>query len=724
MAMDKPHIETFRYDDDVVRKFALATVLWGVVGMLVGVIIAAQLAYFKFNLTSWFSFGRLRPLHTNAVIFAFCGNAVFTGVYYSTQRLLKARMWSDAFSRIHFWGWQLIIVAAALTLPFGFTQGKEYAELEWPIDIAITLIWVVFAINFVMTLLNRRERHIYVAIWFYIATIITVAVLHIVNSLGVPVSFLKSYPIYAGVQDAFVQWWYGHNAVAFFLTTPFLGLMYYFLPKAAERPVFSYRLSIIHFWSLVFIYIWAGPHHLNYSPTPDWAQTLGMVFSLMLIAPSWGGMINGLLTLRGAWHKVAEDTILKFFVVGITAYGMATFEGSLLSIKSVNYLAHFTDWIVGHVHSGALGWNGFITFGMLYWLVPRLWHTEIYSKKLVSLHFWLATIGIILYVISMWVAGITQGLMWRALDESGNLVYRDFLETVVRLLPMYWVRLVGGTMYLVGMLICAYVIAKTVAKAPAVLPDPEYSAPSLRVATEDNHTDLAGWWGKHRAIEALPINFIVLCLLAIVSASLFEFIPAFAIKQNVPTISGVTPYTALELEGRDLYIREGCYTCHSQMVRPTRAETLRYGDYSRAGEYVYDHPFQWGSRRIGPDLQRVGGKYPDSWHVKHMENPQEISKGSIMPGYQHLLANDLDTAHTSTRLSVMQKLGVPYTDQQVTNAVKDLEEQAATISKRLATEGENRDLSKKEVIALVAYLQRLGRDFRNLPEAEREKFPR
>src|SRR5664279_2680689 len=383
--------------------------------MLVGLLIALQLANPLFNFgLPFLSFGRLRPLHTNAVIFAFAGNAFFTGCYYSSQRLLKARMFSDTLSRIHYYGWQLIIVCAALTLPFGFTQAKEYAELEWPIDIMIAVVWVIFAVNFFGTLAKRRERHIYVALWFYIASIVTVAILHIFNNLVIPAGLFKSYSIYAGVQDAFMEWWYGHNAVAFVLTTPFLGLMYYFLPKAAERPVFSYRLSIIHFWSLVFIYIWAGPHHLHYTALPEWASTLGMLFSVMLWMPSWGGMINGLLTLRGAWNRVSADPVLKFFVVGVTFYGMSTFEGPLLSVKSVNALSHYTDWTIAHVHSGALGWNGFMAAGMFYWLAPRLWRRPLHSPAAANMHFWLGTVGILIYMASMYVSGITQGLMMSA----------------------------------------------------------------------------------------------------------------------------------------------------------------------------------------------------------------------------------------------------------------------------------------------------------------------
>src|SRR5210317_82376 len=470
--------ETFNYDNRIVKNFAIATALWGIVGMLVGVIIASQLFEPWFNFGNQYtSFGRIRPLHTNAVIFAFIGNAIFMGVYYSLQRLLKARMFSDALSNIHFWGWQLIIVAAAVTLPLGITTSKEYAELEWPIDIAIALIWVVFGINMIGTILKRRERHMYVAIWFYLASFVTVAVLHIVNSFALPVEFLKSYSWYAGVQDALVQWWYGHNAVAFFLTTPFLGLMYYFVPKAAERPIYSYRLSIVHFWSLVFIYIWAGPHHLQFTAVPDWASTLGMLFSLMLWMPSWGGMINGLLTLRGVWHKVTTDPVLKFFVVAVTFYGMSTFEGPLLSIKSVNALSHYTDWTIAHVHSGALGWVGFMTFGMLYWLIPRVFQTRLYSQKLANMHFWIATIGILLYIVPIYVAGLTQGLMWLAIDESGNLAYGDFVETVRVLMPMYWLRVLGGVLYLAGGVMCGYNCLKTMAARPAKYAETVHEAP-------------------------------------------------------------------------------------------------------------------------------------------------------------------------------------------------------------------------------------------------------
>ncbi len=440
-----------KYDDDIVRKFFWATTIWGVVGMLVGVIIALQLAWWPANGgIPYLTFGRLRPLHTNAVIFAFAGNVVFTGIYYSMQRLLKTPMFHRGLSLFHFWGWQAIIVSAALTLPLGMTQGKEYAELIWPIDVAIAVVWVAFAINFFGTIKNRKVEHLYVAIWFYMSMVITITVLHVVNSLAIPATLTRSYPIYGGLTDGLVQWWYGHNAVGFFLTTPFLGLMYYFLPRAAERPVFSYRLSIIHFWALVFLYIWAGPHHLLYSALPDWAQTLGMVFSIMLLAPSWGGMLNGLLTLRGAWDRLRTDPILKFMVVAVSFYGMSTFEGPMMSIRAVNGLAHYTNWVVGHVHSGALGWVGMISFGILYWLAPRLYDRPIYNQGWVELHFWLATVGIVLYTVTMWAAGVTEGLMWRAIGDNGLLMYPNFVEIVDQLDPFYWGRFIGGLTYLAG----------------------------------------------------------------------------------------------------------------------------------------------------------------------------------------------------------------------------------------------------------------------------------
>ena len=717
-------MQQFQYDNKIVRNFIYASIVFGVVGMLVGLILAFMFLFP--NVTSgisFLSFGRLRPLHTNAVIFAFVGNAMFAGVYYSMQRLLKARMFSDFLSKLHFWGWQLIIVAAAVTLPLGYTTSKEYAELEWPIDIAIALIWVVFGINMIGTIIKRRERHIYVAIWFYIATFVTVAVLHIFNSLELPVSFsgMKSYSVYAGVQDALVQWWYGHNAVAFFLTTPFLGMMYYFVPKAANRPVYSYRLSIIHFWSLIFIYIWAGPHHLLYSALPDWAQNLGVVFSVMLIAPSWGGMINGLLTLRGVWDKVRTDAVLKFYVVAITGYGMATFEGPMLSLKNVNAIAHFTDWIIAHVHVGALAWNGFLSFGMIYWLIPRMTKSKLYSEKLANFHFWIGTLGIILYALPMYVAGFTQASMWKQFKPDGTLQYGNFLETVTQIIPMYWMRAIGGTLYLVGVLVLVYNIVKTI-KQGAAIEDDAAEAPALAVISP-NRLKGEKW---HSWLERKPVQFMLYTTVAILIGGAVQILPTILVKSNIPTIAAVKPYTPLELQGRDLYIREGCVSCHSQLVRPFRSEVERYGEYSKSGEFVYDHPFLWGSKRTGPDLAREGvpgrpfnGGRDDIWHFNHMYDPQSISPGSVMPRYQWLIKNTIDNSTIQDKMRTMVTLGVPYTDQEIADAMKSIDAQSSKIEAKLLT---NPDIKKafgsdtaaplkdREIVALIAYLQRLGTD--------------
>jgi cytochrome c oxidase cbb3-type subunit I/II len=705
-------IQKFSYDNKVVKAFIIATVIFGLVGMLVGLTAAIQLFYPIFNFDSQYTtFGRIRPLHTNAIIFAFVGNAMFAGIYYSMQRLLKTRMFSDTLSWVHFWGWQIIILAAAITLPLGMTTSKEYAELEWPIDIAIAVVWVIFGWNMIGTILKRRERHMYVAIWFYIATFVTVAVLHIVNSFEIPVTLFKSYSWYAGVQDALVQWWYGHNAVAFFLTTPFLGLMYYFLPKAANRPVYSYRLSIIHFWSLIFIYIWAGPHHLLYTSLPDWAQSLGVVFSIMLIAPSWGGMLNGLMTLRGAWDKVREDPVLKFMVVAVTAYGMATLEGPLLSLKNVNAIAHFTDWIVAHVHVGGLGWNGFLTFGILYWVVPRMWDTKLYSTKLANVHFWLGTLGIIFYALPMYVSGVVQSLMWKEFNPEGFLVYKNFLETTVQILPLHMLRAIGGALYLTGAIIMTYNLIKT-AYAGKFIPNEAAEAAPLTKEFVD-HT--GGW--HHRVLEHKPLLFTALALVAILIGGALEMVPTFLIKSNVPTISSVKPYTPLELHGRDIYIREGCSNCHTQMVRPFRSETERYGEYSKAGEFVYDHPFLWGSKRTGPDLHRTSGKYSNAWHYNHMLTPDAVSTGSIMPAYPWLFDQTIDKELTAGKITALRRVGVPYAEGYEAIANNDLDQQAQVITSNLKADGIE-TMPDAEIIALISYLQRLGKDIKAEKVAE------
>lgn len=706
-------VETFNYDNKIVRDFAIATSIWGLVGMIVGLLAALQLIWPEMNASfQYITFGRIRPLHTNAAIFAFVGNGIYMGVYYSLQRLLKARMWSDTLSKIHFWGWQAIILSAALTLPLGITSSHEYAELEWPIDIAIALVWIVFGLNMFGTILKRRENHMYVAIWFYIATWVTVTVLHVIKNLEIPVSMWDSIPVFAGVQDALVQWWYGHNAVAFFLTTPYLGLMYYFLPKAANRPVYSYKLSIIHFWALIFIYIWAGPHHLLYTSLPDWAQSLGSVFSLMLIAPSWGGMLNGLLTLRGAWDRVRKDPVLKFMVVAVTAYGMATLEGPLLSIKSINAISHYTDWTIGHVHVGTLGWNGMLTFGVLYWLWPRLYGTQLFSTKLANTHFWLGTLGTMFYTIPLYWAGWTQSMMWKNFTADGFLAYGNFLETVTQIIPMYKLRALGGAIYVAGVVIMIYNLMKT-AKQGNLIENVPVSAPprTVHVAHKGEH------W--HRWIERRPIQLLLASTVLVLIGGLVEIFPMMVIDKNVPKIASVQPYTPLELEGRDIYIREGCVSCHSQMVRPFRSETERYGEFSKSGEFIYDRPFLWGSKRTGPDLHRLGKKYPHSWHYNHMYDPETMSPGSIMPPYPWLIEQDINTKYTAAKINVLKMLNTPYPEDYADIAVADLERQAKQIADELRDQGiEQAELEKKEIVALIAYLQRLGTDIKPVQTVE------
>ena len=746
--------QKFSYDNSIVRAFLYATVVFGLIGFLLGLTAAWMLFYPELpeyflgtddptivslrsgdlqgliNSQGAFGFGRIRMLHTSAVIFAFVCNGFFAGAYYSMQRLLKTRMFSDTLSWIHFWGWQLMIVAVVITFLMGINTSKEYAEHEWPIDILITIIWVIFGINMFGTIARRRVRHLYVAIWFYLGTWVAIAMLHIFNNLEVPLSFTgwKSYSAYAGVKDALVQWWYGHNAVAFVLTTPVLGLMYYFLPKAANRPVFSYKLSIIHFWSLIFVYIWAGPHHLQYTAVPGWAQALATGFSIMLIAPSWGGMLNGLLTLRGAWDKVREDPVLKFFVVAVTCYGMATFEGPLLATKTLNKIGHYTDWVIGHVHIGALGWNGFMAFGMLYYLLPIMWRTKLWSVKLANWHFWLGTLGIIFYAVPMYISGFTQGLMWKQFNPDGTLVYKNFLDTVTAIIPYYQMRFVGGLLYFSGAILMVVNLIATV-RSGSFQKDVPVEAPALaNVGTARKEGE-----SKHLWLERMPLYFSVLSAIALAIGGMVEIIPTLTVKDNVPTITSVKPYSPLELEGRDLYIREGCNACHTQMIRPFRDEVVRFngknGQYSKAGEFVFDRPFLWGSRRTGPDLHREGGKNPDTWHFKHMLNPRVTSPGSIMPRYPWLIYNELDRTKTKDKITLLKNVfGAPYTEDQINNVDKIVDEQAAKIVQGIysgdpeikkafdAQKVEQGEafipVEKREIIAVIAYLQRLGTDIK------------
>jgi cytochrome c oxidase cbb3-type subunit I/II len=795
------------YDDKSVRRFMIASIVWGIVGMLVGVIIATQLSWWQMNGQFWgllekltggafkadgvsyLTFGRLRPLHTNAVIFAFVGNMMFAGVYYSTQRLCKCRMASDFLSSLHFWGWQLIIVSAAVTLPMGFTRGKEYAELIWPINIAVVLMWVTFTVNFLWTLAKRNEKSLYVALWFYISTVITIALLYVVNHLSLPTSLTHSYPIFGGLHDGLVQWWYGHNAVAFFLTTPILGIMYYFLPKAANRPVYSYRLSIVHFWSLVFIYIWAGPHHLLNTDLPRWLQMLGMLFSLMLWAPSWGGMLNGLLTLRGAWDKLRTDPVIKFFAAAITFYGMATFEGPLLSIRAVNALSHYTDWTIGHVHSGALGWNGFMAAGMFYWLAPRLWKTKLWSTALANMHFWVGMVGILLYVVALWCAGIMQGLMLNEAAPGGTTLKYEFLETLESIQIFYILRSVGGTLYLIGFILCAYNIWMTARSG--VAHDETVEVTLLERKQKDGmrwgealfndplahiflaiafiilwfflppHADKAAlvvsillcwkaytsfkankekWTNWHERLIENYLPFTVLVFVAVAIGGAVQIIPTLIVKRD-KNIEGRLQeiYTPLELAGRDLYVSEGCYNCHSQMIRTLVPEVMRYGrsgvadDYSHLGESIYDHPYQWGSKRTGPDLAREGGPFAagakymrvgkrgNDWHFNHFINPRQLSPGSNMPAYPWLFEKPTDVKALPGKIAAQVSLGIPWpimTKHEITDKV---ETQAQEIAKSLVDaqvylpskpelkgDALRNQLAKSEGVALIAYLQKLG----------------
>ena len=794
---------TITYDDGSVRQFMIASLIWGIVGMLVGVLAATQLSWWQMNGKflevisfglikaeglSYITFGRIRPVHTNAVIFAFVGNMMFAGVYYSTQRLCKVRTASDLLSKIHFWGWQAIILGAAITLPAGLTRGKEYAELIWPLNIAIVVIWVVFGVNFFWTLAKRNERALYVSLWFYIATIVTIAMLYIVNHLSLPTSFTHSYPVFGGVQDALVQWWYGHNAVAFFLTTPILGIMYYFIPKAADRPVYSYRLSIIHFWALVFIYIWAGPHHLLNTSLPQWLQYLGMLFSGMLWAPSWAGMLNGLLTLRGAWDRVRTEPVLKFFAAAVTFYGMATFEGPLLSIRAVNALSHYTDWGIGHVHSGALGWNGFMAAGMFYWLAPRLWKTKLWSTAMANMHFWLGLVGILLYIAAMWAAGIMQGLMLSETNAGGATLKYEFIESLQQIQIFYIFRSFGGALYLLGFILCAVNIVMTARSGTAtdgtaevVLLKPENkdrmrlgetfkSDPVTNVLLAltfmilwfflPPHADKAAFvvailltirsvrlfkssgtqWSDFfdRLIENY-LPFTVLIFVAAAIGGAVQIIPSLLVNRaaNVEDRLQVL-YTPLELAGRDLYVAEGCFNCHSQMIRTLVPDVLRYGPteaqgYSRLGESLYDHPHQWGSKRTGPDLAREGGslatdsklmrggKRDNLWHFNHMINPRQTSPGSNMPPYPWLIDAKADLKSLPNRIAVQTRLGVPWpamTKDAIEQSARDQGmEIAVSLVKAGAFLADQPDISpdalrnrlaESQMVALIAYLQKLG----------------
>ena len=741
-------IDSFSYNESIVRLFSLATFFWGVIVALVGLVVALLLVMPELAISKFVSFGRLRPLLTNLAIYGFAGNAIFAGVYYSTQRLCKSRMYSDMLGYLHFFGWQLINVAAVVTLPLGITQTKPYAELEWPIDIAIGAVWMgFFGVNFLMTLQQRRERILYVSLWFYIASIVGFAILHVVGNLVVPVSLFKSVPVFAGIQDALLHAWYSHGVVAYFLTMPFMGLMYYFLPKVADRPVFSYKLCVVHFWSFAFISIWAGPYQLNYSSVATWVSSLGLVFSLMLLMPSWAGVVNGLSTLRGAWNKVGLEPALKFFVAGLVFYGIAVFERSLLSTKTFSAASQYTDWADASIQLGALGWIGFMAFGMLYWLLPKVFQTKLSSPNLASLHFWIATAGILIYIVSAHVAGITQSSMWHGFNADGYLVHTDFIETVTSVQSMRWLSLAGGLLYAVGIVMLVFNFFNTWKSRPSQYEVSSVEAPPLskdfseesiaksRIDGVLNIGHKLDVWQQaiwHRAWERRPMRFAIWTTIAIVVSSVFLLLPTFLIQANVPTIETVQPYTPLELAGRDIYIAEGCASCHSQQIRPLLADTERYGSYSEAGEFVFDRPNLWGSRRIGPDLSREGGKRTGLWHLEHFSNPSAKTQGSVMPSFAHLSTAQLDYRSMQQRLSIAGQFGTPY-DQDLGPVDELAKVQARRIAWELAqlggpmtvesANGEELRVDETQMVALIAYIQRLGTDLLAAGETVKDREP-
>ena len=753
--------DRFSFDDSIVRLFLMATLVWGVIATLVGVAAAALLLMPELTFSSFVSFGRLRPLLTNLAIFGFAGNAIFAGVYYSTQRLCKTRLASDLLSKFHFWGWQLVNTAALMTLPLGITQSKTYAELEWPIDLLIAVVWIVFfGVNFFMTLKQRRERYLYVSLWFYIAAIVGFAILHVVGNLAMPLGPFKSVPVYAGVQDALVQAWYSHGVISFFLTMPLMGLMYYFLPKAADRPVFSYRLCIVHFWSFVFISIWAGPHQLNYTSIASWMSSLGLVFSLMLLMPSWAGAINGLSTLRGAWSKVSSEPTIKFFAAGLVFFGIAAFERSLLSTKTFSAVTQYTDWSDASLQLGALGWVGFMAFGMLYWLTPKVFQTKLWNPNLASLHFLVATTGVVLYVVIAHVAGFTQSQMWHQFNADGYLAHVEFIETVTAVHSMRWLCFVSGLLYAFGVALLAVNLLKTWQSRPSQFEAPIVeAAPLAKDFTEEPVTaesSIAGVlnighkldvWQQatwHRSFERRPMRLVVWTTIAIAVGSAATLLPNFLMPGNSPTIETVKAYSPLELAGRDIYIAEGCINCHSQQIRPLLADTERYGGYSQGGEFAFERPSLWGDRRIGPDLSREGGKRTGLWHFQHFNDPREKTADSVMPSFAHLIATKLDFASVIERFNADAKFN--QANEQESEQTADAAKAAANSTNKTATrsqarriawelaqiggpitveatDGEMIGVDETQVVALIAYLQRLGTDILATEEALPERAP-
>lgn len=723
-------VESFTYDDRVVRWFAAATLAWGLLATLAGIMIGVLLVMPGLaEGQPSFAFGRLRSIHTSTALFAFIANAVFTAIYFTTQRLCQTRLLSHTLGMLHFWSWQAIIGLSVIGYPLGIMQAKRFAEMEWPLDIAVAIIWILFfGINFFGTLLRRRERRMYISLWFYITTVIAVPIVHIGNNLVVPLSLTQSVPWFSGVPDALLQWWYGHHVLTFLLTMPFLGFMYYFLPKVAERPLYSYRVGIIHFWSVFLLAIWAAPRGLHYTTIPEWLSTLGMLSGFLLWMPSWAGVFNWMLTLRGSWHRVAADPILKFLVVAIALYGFTSFEAAWLSIKSIYAVGQYSDWTIAHRHTGALGWNGFLIFGMAYWLLPRVYRTQLWSEKLMSLHFWTGTIGILLYILPIYAAGIMQSYMWRAMDETGSLLYPDFVQTLEAIVPLWWLRVVGGILYTAGLVVLAINAVMTGHTRSTARSQPVFTAARSAIDFEPPApmpaSHLAGApvlefgkkldvWSRlawHRDWERKPIAFALLITMLILIAAAAEILPVFLLPSNVPKIAAIEPYTPLELAGREIYLAEGCHNCHSQQVRPLVPETKRYGEYSEGGEFVYDRPALWGNRRIGPDLAREGGKNTSYWHWTHLDDPSQVSPSSVMPSFRHLLQDDLDFASIAPLLTAAHQLGAPYEQDMLEDFEDHARRQAEVVTAEIVTQGGPAAVFDKQAIALIAYLQRLGTD--------------
>jgi cytochrome c oxidase cbb3-type subunit I/II len=742
------------YSDRVARQFALAALAWGALGMAVGLLIALQLAFWPANLPPYLSFGRMRPVHTTAAVFAFAGNMIFAGVYYASQRLLQIRLPSPRLGAIHFWSWQLVAAAAVITTPLGHTQGVELAEPQWPLDIAMLGSWLVFAFHFFWMIKRRNQRRLHPALWFIVATILAFTAGHVASSLAVPVGALDSYSLFAGVQDAAVQSWYGHGAVTFLLTAPMFGLLYFLLPRAAGHPIHSYRLAIVHFWGLAFLFAATAPQQLLNTALPDWSQTAGAALGLLLLAPSWAGVLNGLLTARAAWSRLRGDPVLLFITAALLFQGLAALQAPLLGLRSVSGLAAYTDWTIGHVHATALGWDGLMAAALLYWMVPRLYGTKLHSRAAAGAHFYMAVVGILVYLSSMWIAGATQGLMWRAEGATGGLAY-TFVETLAALRVPYWARLGGGALYLAGFAVMIWNLAVTIRRGRAVDEEAEvegpvdepaggarglvFAQPVLIAATVTGLVVaaafanplaalglvfLAGLLGLgglagaavlgdrtrptwHQELERRPLAFTALVAAAVLVGPVVEIAPLL-VRGPEPVAGESAPYSPLQLEGRAVYVAEGCHACHSQMIRPFLWEVARYGEVSSASESLHDHPSQWGSRRIGPDLARVGGRYPDLWHYQHLVDPRAVTPGSTMPPYPHLVDRRVDLAATGGKMRALRAAGVPYEDRAIDRAAAAALAEARTIAAELRQTGGVDVAPDSEMVALIAYLQRLG----------------